>query len=211
MDATTSPDIGAADIALLDLLRRLSTQSIADLATAMGVTATAVRQRLTRLMAQGYVQRAVVREGRGRPRHRYELTPLGHRKAGANFADLAMALWEEIRRIPDPTVRQGLLQRISARLAASYADSVTGRTLQERMESLAALFTARRIPFEVEMRQELPVLKAMSCPYPDLAEQDRAVCAMERMLFSELAGETLRLEECRLNGQSCCSFVPSRN
>lgn len=209
-------ELGAADTALLELLRRSPAQSIAELADLMQVTATAVRQRLTRLMAQGLVQRTVVREGRGRPRHQYELTGTGRKRAGTNFADLAMVLWQEVRAIADPAVRQGLLQRISKRLAESYASQVQGRTTAERMASVAELFSDRRIPFVVdsfegENQRQLPVLKAHSCPYPELAEQDRSICAMERMLFSELAGEVLRLEECRLDGQACCSFVPSRN
>lgn len=204
-------DVNGSDGALLDVLRRAASHSISDLAGALGVTATAVRQRLNRLMAQGFVERKAVREGRGRPSHRYELTRQGRRIAGANFEDLAIALWQEIRQIRDAEVRRGLLERVSSRLASAYGGQLRGKNLEERMESLVELFGSKRIPFELDKRQELPVLKAMGCPYPDLAEQDRAVCAMERMLFSELVGEPLRLEECRLDGQSCCSFVPSRN
>jgi len=55
----------------------------------------------------------------------------------------------------------------------------------------------------------LPLLQARACPYPDLAEQDRSVCSMERMMFSELAGEDLRLSHCRLDGHTCCTFEPA--
>ena len=74
------------------------------------------------------------------------------------------------------------------------------------MENLAAIFIERDIPFEVENSGQLPVLTALACPYPDLAEQDRGVCAMEKMFFSELIGESLRLTECRLDGATCCTF-----
>jgi predicted ArsR family transcriptional regulator len=52
------------------------------------------------------------------------------------------------------------------------------------------------------------MLRAAACPYPDLAEQDRTVCSMERLMVSELLGEKVRLSECRLDGQSCCTFEP---
>ena len=74
------------------------------------------------------------------------------------------------------------------------------------MESLAEVFRQRQIPFEVDRSRELPTLRAAACPYPDLAEQDRSVCSMERMLFSELVGENLRLTDSRLDGHSCCTF-----
>jgi predicted ArsR family transcriptional regulator len=197
-----------SDIALLDLLRKYGPQSIAQLKTNMGVTTTAVRQRLVRLLAQGDIQRQSERLTRGRPIHRYGLTEKGRRRAGANFADLAMALWEEIREIKDVEVRRGLLSRISRRLSALYADQICGSSLDERMDSLAGIFQQRQIPFEVDRSRDLPLLRATACPYPDLAEKDRTVCSMERMMFSELLGENLRLTDCRLDGHNCCTFEP---
>src|SRR5688572_23051705 len=95
-------DIVPSDNAILDLLRKNDSLGIAQLAELMQVTATAVRQRLTRLMAQGYIDRVTTRAGRGRPSHRYALTDKGRRKTGANFPDLAIALWQEVRAIKDP-------------------------------------------------------------------------------------------------------------
>jgi predicted ArsR family transcriptional regulator len=204
-----SPPTESSDIGLLDLLRTRGALSVAELAKAMQVTATAVRQRLTRLLAQGEIERTTERITRGRPLHRYSLTEKGRRRAGANFADLAIALWSEIREIKDPEVRRGLLQRISKRLATLYAGRIRGSTLEEKMESLAEMFRERRIPFEVQGMRELPILHASACPYPELAEQDRTVCSMERILFSELLGENVRLTNCRLDGHNCCTFEPS--
>ena len=199
----------SSDIGLLDVLRKAGPCTVAQLAAALEVTATAVRQRLTRLLAQGNIERTTERAGRGRPVHRYGLTEQGRRRAGANFADLAIALWAEIREIKDPEVRRGLLQRVSKRLATLYAGQVRGSTLEEKMESLAEMFRERQIPFEVGGSRELPILHATACPYPALAEQDRTVCSMERILFSELLGENVRLSNCRLDGHNCCTFEPS--
>ncbi|MCA9163552.1 MAG: MarR family transcriptional regulator [Planctomycetales bacterium] len=199
-------DLLSSDTPLLDLLRKRGALTVPEIGEAMGVTATAVRQRLNRLMAQRLIQRTAEIVGRGRPSHKYELTDAGRRKTGSNFADLAIALWQEIREIKDPEVRQGLLQRVARRLADTYAGQISGRTLAEKMESLAELLGERRIPFEVDETGMLPVLTALACPYPELAEQDRTICAMERMLFSELLGETVKLTECRLDGESCCTF-----
>lgn len=203
------PDIIPSDISILDLLRKQRSMSVTELANVMGVTATAVRQRLVRLMAQGYIDRAVDRAGRGRPSHRYALTSAGRRKTGANFGDLAIALWTEIRAISDPEVRGGLIQRLSRRLAEMYGDRIEGETVETKMQAVAALFNDRQVPFVVEPTSgpnQLPVLTALACPYPDLAEQDPAICAMERMLFSELVGENLKLSKCRLHGEDCCTF-----
>ncbi len=200
-------DFVASDVAILDLLRKSETASVLQLALACEVTSTAIRQRLSRLLAQGLITRTLIRSpGRGRPTHSYSLTDAGRRKTGENFADLAVALWHEIRSIQDAEVRRGLLQRISKRLAALYAEEVLGETTGDRMAMVAEIFSDRRMPFEVDRQGQLPVLHALACPYPGLADQDRSVCAMERMLFSELVGSNLRLSHCRLDGDSCCTF-----
>lgn len=212
-------EIVPSDVAILDLLRKQRSLSVTNLAELMGVTATAVRQRLTRLMAQGFIDREADRAGRGRPSHRYALTEAGRRQTGANFGDLAVALWDEIRAIKDPEVRKGLVHRLSKRLAQMYSRQIAGETLQAKMQSVADLFNDRRVPFVVELpaagspetgspgaSNQLPVLTALACPYPDLAEQDHSICAMEKLLFSELLGETVKLSKCRLNGEDCCTF-----
>lgn len=203
----------SSDAALLDVLRKHDARvvgglTVGDLAQLMSVTATAVRQRLSRLLAQGYVERKTSRAERGRPFHKYRLTDLGRQKAGANFADLAIALWDEVRAIRDAEVRKGLLARISRRLAEQYGASVGGNSIIERMEGVKRVFAERAIPFEVTQSADLPVLTALACPYPGLAESDRSVCAMERMMLSELAGESLHLTSCRLDGGTCCTFEP---
>jgi DeoR family suf operon transcriptional repressor len=204
-----NPEIVPSDVSILDLLRKQHSMSVTELAAAMGVTATAVRQRLIRLMAQGFIDRETDRAGRGRPSHRYALTNKGRRKTGANFGDLAIALWQEIRAISDPEVRGGLIQRLSRRLAEMYGERIEGTTVEMKMQSIADLFNDRQIPFTVEsppQPNQLPVLTALACPYPDLAEQDRSICSMEKMLFSELLGESVKLSKCRLDGENCCTF-----
>jgi DeoR family transcriptional regulator, suf operon transcriptional repressor len=196
----------SSDIGILDLLRKVGPLGVSELAGAMKVTPTAVRQRLSRMMARGLIDRSLSHAGRGRPSHRYGLTDKVRRQTGANFADLALALWREVRSIEDAEVRRGLLQRIAGTMAQMYGGQVSGETLSERMHSISRIFADRDVPFEVEETAGLPVLKATACPYPDLAAQDPGICALERIMFSELVGSKLRLAECRLKGDTCCRF-----
>jgi DeoR family suf operon transcriptional repressor len=226
-----------SDTTIINYLRRFQAATVADLVEFTGVTATAVRQRLGRLMDQGWVVRQAHRmksAGRGRPTYRYGLTQSGKRSSGSNYEDLASVLWSEIRAVESPKIRRGLLQKIVARLVENYRDHIDGSTLRERMNSLVTLLEKRDIPFVVDSKiahgdlsqdridqagtdsvgldsqkgkaEQLPVLTALACPYPDLAEQDRMVCAFEKMLFSKVLGERLRLTACRLDGDTCCTF-----
>src|SRR3954464_3918077 len=150
----------SSDRVLLEVLQRNGAVTISVLVTEMEVTATAVRQRLQRLMADGLIQRQSENIGRGRPNHRYSLTEKGERAAGTNFADMADVLWDEIKSLDDPAVRRGLLKRIAARLADRYRTQVVGGTLGERMAELAGVMQEREIPFKVEHTESFPVLSA---------------------------------------------------
>jgi predicted ArsR family transcriptional regulator len=195
---------------MVDFMRRHGAVTISSLVAEMGVTATAVRQRLARLMEDGLIERHAERKTRGRPNHKYSLTEKGEQSAGTNFGDMAVVLWEEVRSVEDPSVRRGLLKRIADRLVDKYRGQVGGESLDSRMTALAELMGEREIPFRVDTNGELPVLTALACPYPELAKLDRGVCTMEKMMLSEILGESVKLSECRLDGASCCTFTPSR-
>jgi predicted ArsR family transcriptional regulator len=195
-----------SDATLLDLLRREGPMSVSQVAHATSVTATAVRQRLTRLMGQGLVDREVERMGRGRPSHRYSVSEKARRQAGSNYGDLAILLWDQIRSVKDPEVRRGLFQRIASAMAGLYRGQIRGATMAGRMESLRDLFAERSVPLQVDDNGKLPVLTVVDCPYPELAEKDRGICAVEKMLFAELLDAPVRLSKCRLEGHACCQF-----
>ena len=91
-------------------------------------------------------------------------------------------------------------------LAAGYAAQIRGDTPAERMQSLADLLTQRQIPVSVETTGHGAALTAHACPYPKLAEQDRDICSVERMMFAELLGRNVELTECRIQGGECCRF-----
>lgn len=206
MNAIAAEDV---DRRLLDHLRREGTASIEDVEQLLGVTTTAVRQRLMRLMESGLIERSLHRHGRGRPGHLYRLTAKGVAKSGTNFGDLAETLWDEIRAIPDASFRIGLLERLAQKLAEKYASRVEGAELADRMRKLVALMADQDVPSSVDETHEFPILNVLACPYPGLAEHDRDVCHMEQAMLSELLGQGVELCECRLDGGSCCSFQPS--
>src|SRR4249920_3825489 len=91
--------VESSDRSIVDFLRRRGEATVAEMTELLGVTATAVRQRLTRLMEQGLIERQSEAAGRGRPTHRYSLTPAGVRSAGNNYDQLAQVLWDEVRAI----------------------------------------------------------------------------------------------------------------
>lgn len=146
------------------------------------------------------------RRSRGRPAHVFSLSDKGRRIGGENFRDLALVLWREIRAIADSDVRRGLLGRIGTALAEMVRHEVTGTSPVDRLEGTADLLRRRRVSAEF-FPGDLPVLVSHSCPYPDLAECDRGICAAERVMIQHLVGAPIQLTECRLDGGTCCRFA----
>ena len=205
--ANTDASAERTDRTVLDLLCKSDSVTVGDLAREMGVTATAVRQRLNRLMGQGMVARTTAGSSRGRPSHHYRLTEKGRRTTGENFADLARALWKEIQEIEDADVRKGLVSKLASGLANAYAPTMTGTTPSERMLEIKQIFSERDVPLSVDESESLPKLTVHACPYPDLAtENHRTICAMEKSLFSNLLMEEVTLTTCQLDGATCCTF-----
>jgi predicted ArsR family transcriptional regulator len=201
--------IEAADRSLLDLIRRSGPLTVAEMATRQGVTPTAVRNRLTRLVGSGMVERRAEHGGRGRPKHTYEASVEAHKRLGQNYADLAVVLWDEMMRtVEDRKLRRILFGRITERLADLYRSQVTGDEWEGRLVQLGSVLHDRGIETEVVWSEGglSPVLKQHSCPYYELAEVDRAVCAMERKMFEKVLGRGLRLSQCRLDGHRSCDF-----
>lgn len=200
-----------SDARLINFLRADQELSVVELSDALGVTATAVRQRLARLIRAGVVEKvsasAVEGRSRGRPAHAYRLTDRGRQIGGDNFRDLAMVLWRELREVRHTEVRRGLFNRIGVALAGLYRESVTGQTPTERLARVATVLGDREIPCRTGVSAGLPVLTSHACPYPELAEQDRGICSAERVMIEELVGAPVRLSECRLDGDACCRFT----
>jgi predicted ArsR family transcriptional regulator len=199
----------SSDRPLLDLIRRRGPLTVAAMAALLGVTPTAVRNRLARLIGSGLVERTVEHQGRGRPPHLYQASVAAHKRLGQNYADLAVVLWGEMMRtIPDAKLRRLLFARITDRLAEHYRSQIAGEDWEGRLVQLSTILHDRGVETEVTRRDggAMPVLRQHSCPYYELAEEDRTICAMERKMFEKVLGHALRLSQCRLDGHRSCDF-----
>ena len=203
-------EMGFADAELLNLLADSGPLAISELISHIGVTRTAVHERLLRLTAEGLVDRKLVRGGRGRPSYRYSLSPKARKLSGNNFVDLTAVLWQEVFGIVDSRRRQRAIRRIASALKVLYSDAIRGTTLKARMESLRELHEKRRVRCEVDTPEAVPTFTLRDCPYRDLAEVDSTICEIETMLFSQLLGDDIVLSQCRLDGHACCQFGPNR-
>jgi predicted ArsR family transcriptional regulator len=196
------------DREFLDHLSRMGGGTVQEICEELGVTATAVRQRLVRLQSLNFIRRETNRQGRGRPFHTYSVTPAGRQELGDNYSDLAMILWRELRQIEDPAVRALIYERIREALVSRYGHLVYAETLNERFRQLGEALLDRGFHVEVDDSGQLPILRENNCPYLELASSDPAICELEKEVFRKVLGSDVELTQCCLDGHSCCEFQP---
>jgi predicted ArsR family transcriptional regulator len=199
----------SSDRELLDLIRRSGPLTVADMTEGLGVTGTAIRNRLARLLGSGMVVRQAEHQGRGRPRHTYQVSVEAQKRLGQNYTDLALALWDEMMSsVADRKLRRLMFTRVTERLAEIYRNQVSGHEWEGRLVQLTNVLHDRGVEAEVarDSGGAIPILRQHSCPYYELAEADRAICALERKMFEKVLGRSLRLSQCRLDGDRFCDF-----
>lgn len=194
-----------SDSEFLNTLHRLGPGTVQEIGEAIGVTATAIRQRLNRLQGAGLVVRELVRAGRGRPHYNYRVTTKGLRQLGDNYGDLALILWREIRAIDNVQVRDQITGKIRDALVARFGH-MDGSTVQEKMRRLREVLLGRGYDVDIDEQGQLPILRENSCPYQELADEDRAICDLEQEVFQRVLGADVKLSSCCLDGHHCCDF-----
>ena len=214
---STSNDSGPVRSVDRDLLIAMSggeLMGIGELTEKLNVTATAIRQRIERLLDRGLIEREKIVAGRGRPTFQYRVNDRGRRINGADSTDLAEAMWHEMLSIEDDELRGRMLSSVATRLGREYASQLDENApLEERMRVLSKLLSSRRVSSDVTSAGELPVLDINACPYPTLTvgSDDHSMCRLEEQVLSEALGKPVQLSQCRLDGDACCQFSPTEH
>ena len=192
---------------VLKAIRVRGKARIKDVAADLGVTASAVRQHLAQLEAQGTVQAEKVYEGIGRPYYVYSVTAQANSLFHKDCGELTGLLLEEFVRTQGSEALQRVLQRVGDRLTLLYQRQIWGRELADRVQAWAELLEERGVFVEIEKSDSGYILKEYGCPYYDVAVGSRAVCEMELRVMSRLLETEVKLVQCTWDGCHYCQFL----
>jgi predicted ArsR family transcriptional regulator len=191
---------------VLHHLKRRGPATVAELATALGLSANATRHHLTRLARDGAVTSASERHERsaGRPAQRYALTLAAEDAFPKRYPELLAAVLTEAGRL-------ALLDRLLSGVVESWAAPLrTGLAPHPPRRRLRALLEA------LDYGDMLPVLSedgegwrlvAHNCLYRDAGCQVAGVCDLLPRVIeaaTNLAAERL---ECQRDGRPACVFT----
>lgn len=191
---------------VLSVMQRRGAVTVKDLEEALSVTATAVRQQLSVLLAEGYISQEAENIGRGRPKHVYGLTDKGRALFPHHYDEFTNSLLREILVSEGPEKVHDLMGRMSRRLAAQYERELAGLPAEERATRLTELLNAKGILAEIKFEDGGIVFHEYTCPYYELAREHRAICDMEEEMIAHAMKRPVALVSCSLDGHHGCQF-----
>ena len=192
---------------ILEYLQREGRATVKELGTLLGLTSTGIRQHLTVLERDGLVDAHEERGRVGRPTLVYSLTEKADALFPKTYDALASVLLEEIRSSQGNEHLYGLLHKVAERMAAPYTDRVEGRPLPERVQEAARIMEEQGCMVDVrEADGDEYYIDEFTCPFPKVAQEDRAVCALHVDFVRILTGGDTRLTQSLLRGERACSY-----
>lgn len=185
---------------LLDLLKQEGPLEAAALGRRLGVTATAVRQHLKEMEAEGLVAAEPQARPVGRPVRLWRLTPAADRFFPDGHAELAVELLGALESAFGPAGTERLIAARTARQLAAYRAQVPQDwPLRRKLEALAALRSAEGYMAELQPEAEGEggagyLLIENHCPICTAARACSGLCAGELQLFQVILGPGVRIE-----------------
>jgi len=191
---------------ILEYLQRHGRATVKDLGTLLGLTSTGIRQHLTVLERDGLVDAHEERGRVGRPTLVYNLTDKADALFPKRYDMLAGVILEEIRSQDGNEKLHQVLHRVAGRLASPYTERVEGKPLAERVKETVRVMEEQGCMVDYTEQDGEFLIDEYTCPFPKVAERDRAVCALHVEFVGLMSGGDTRLTRSLLRGQNACTY-----
>ncbi len=190
------------------LLRNKSGASIDELARALGVTRTAVRQHLAALSRDALIAPGAERATGGRPERLFVLTQAGREAFPRHYSWFARLLIEAIAREHGTSGLRVRLGRIAAAVVAEMRPgSPVKESRRQKVEKASRMMD--ELGYDARTGKDLagaPTIEADNCVFHELAMKNPEVCQFDLSLLSGLTGSKVDLTECMAKGGHVCRF-----
>ena len=191
---------------ILEYLQRHGRATVKELGGLLGLTSTGIRQHLTVLERDGLVDAREERGRVGRPTLVYTLTDKADALFPKAYDDLAVVILEEVRSNQGNERLHEILHKVAERMADAYSGRTEGRPLPQRVEEAARIMEEQGCLVDVRLDNGDYYIDEFTCPFPRVAQQDRAVCALHVDFVRILTGGDTRLTQSLLRGERACTY-----
>lgn len=178
-----------------------------DIADALGVTVSGIRQQLAGLVSEGFVTYEAHRGQPGRPRHLYRLTEHGDGLFPRNYGSLAVEMVQFMGE-EDPALLDRLLERRSSRRLERLRPMLEGAPFDERVRLVASMLDTEGFMVRVEETPDGYLIVEQNCSMLDVARADVRLCDSELAFIQQaLPGATVTRVRHTLEGDTSCAYL----
>jgi predicted ArsR family transcriptional regulator len=192
--------------AILRHLQREGRATVKELGEVLGLTSTGIRQHLTVLERDGLVESHEERGKVGRPALVYRLTDRADSVFPKNYDVLANLLLEEVLAMNGQQQLQALLRRVSTRMVERHTQRLEGKDMEGRVAETVQILQDQGCVADWERQGDEFYIRECTCPYPKVAREHSAVCALEVDFVRQLTGGDARLVSSLLRGDKACTY-----
>ena len=194
---------------ILQLLKMRAGMTVGQLTEALPISQMGVRQHLAILETEGLIEHYREKQGRGRPRHIYQLTDEANSLFPTTYANFAVGLMHEVAKFNGPGfINKVFRGRMKVQLE-TYQTRLEGKTLCERVKELARIRDEEGYMARFDENEDDYVLIEHNCPIAVIAQEYPRVCEIELALFRQSLGAKVVREEHLMQGSHrCCYRIP---
>jgi predicted ArsR family transcriptional regulator len=177
-------------------LKTRGPQVAADVGARLDMTPAGARQHLIKLEAAGLVESEDQREGRGRPRKYWRLTPRGHERFPDRHSDLTLDLLQSMRDVFGDDGRERLIEHRERAIIANYRKFVGAPgSLRQKLTALARIRSREGYMASVAKdTRDSFLLIENHCPICAAATACQGLCRSELAAFRAVLGTDVTVE-----------------
>jgi predicted ArsR family transcriptional regulator len=196
---------------ILELLRRRQSASAETISSELGVTPNAVRQHLTNLERDGYVQSIPQKNKRGRPALMFSLTERADQAFPKRYGQLATMVLTEIQDMGGPDALDEVFRRVALRHAGAIAGDLEGLGFDEKLDRLVGwIARAGTLADQEELSGGTVRVTIHNCPFRTTALKFPQVCTITPHLLTNLLEASVSQESSIHRRDPHCSFIVQR-
>jgi predicted ArsR family transcriptional regulator len=193
---------------VLHLLKQRGRATVSDLAVELKLSGVSLRRHLDLLEKDYLVATCIQSCGRGRPAKLYRLTEQADRFFPQRYSQFAVSLLEEVRENFGRGAVEKIIRSHTNRLIERIRSRLAGRSLAQRVESLAQAMTEMGFLASCESAGRKGFfLTQLHCPLSRVAAACPALCEQEMRMHEELLGARVTRQCFIPDGGEACRYL----
>ena len=192
---------------IVEMLKKHLALTAGDIAKRLDLHAMTVRQHLSILERQGYIEHYREKIGRGRPVYMYKLTSEAETELfPGNYPQFALSLLDTLAATDGIEKVNDLLRvQMEERFIKHFEDG-SCYSLDDRVKLLADLLNEEGYMVEIEDTPDAFLIREHNCALGPIAKKYRQLCSHELTLFKRLLNAPVERQCHMATGDAVCSY-----